>query len=1088
MASSHERDLGAGSSKPLSNHFILPTNRTGLQIRPPPCQENNQNRTPSPEHGRSASPASPASPPTIIQPSPFGLLPPAQENPGHPRILSQAHQQRPQRVTNELQRSTLSSSPVKSTSDSSTLDVYALSYIPQWLVAANESVAVPRFCSPLERINYADYVSSFAGRQILQPLECANLPKIQDGEVVVAHQASPDTLSPDRYGPYFWQALQHEVTAEAAELSNCSLFLVTLTCQDRLGHHFGLKVPGLRENSPRVEVGDVILVRPLFPHPPATEIVSLWYAPGGGRQLGHCAPGFSGLELNAIVCGLDRSKEEIVLRMDGVTHLTCNLIFRVQQHRVVPISRAIISTADSLQASLPGPKSSGWLRRMLFPVLSDGVVQSKLPEGRFRGINWLDTELNYEQQKTVNAVSNSLYGCVPYLISGPPGSGKTKTIVETTLQLLQPSQHIGSGNGDSQQTPHIIICAPSDPAADTLASRLARYLTPTELFRLNGWSRSFPEVPDVLLPYSYVKEDLFSLPAFETLMSYKVVVSTCRDCSMLVDARVTNEALSHLTTSTLRAVAPTAFEALSASHLLHWTALLIDEAAQATEPESLIPLMVIAPPLEAQLPVQGLPKVVMAGDEHQLGPRVFSKQSSALSTSLFARLFARDFYAQHPMSRRNGSKRLTASMLPMIRPAFANLVRNYRSHPSILSVPSQLFYNDTLIPERTGLSDVVRTWPGWKRPNRWPVLFVQNSGPDTVDSLLSGNGTGAGALSNPAEASVALKLVKELLVPSLKNYEGGEQLTQHEIAVVSPFEAQVRLLRRVFRENGLYSVNIGPLVAFQGLESRIVVLCTTRTRRGAREDSAARFVREDRAKGLGVIGEPKRFNVAITRAKEGLIVIGNPDTLTVEHDPCWAAFLSFCARNGCVLPESRGETSDVDWVERFAKQDGVKEGRLERALVFAANMKMRDAERKMPNGFGYADTQEARPKNRFSLKGQMATADDEMWKTGLRMAEEMDGSALMEDEDEDEGGPADEAETPDAWNPDRDPANMNGDLLEFDSRTPSPVNANALGNPFTTTSTAPKDNPELRVFSTESAREFDRDPKEEFERTDCATQ
>jgi helicase MOV-10 len=1085
-ASQDKNDLGGGAS--LSNIFVVRSaGKTAFRSASP---HNNQktSRTPSPKKGRSASPKklrqNPASRPSASTPILSGTPPPAAGNgeyPGSPPKIAQLKQQS---VTNGLNWSKSSLSPIKSASESSKLDVYAPSYIPLWLTAVNESIAVPRFCSLLETVNYVDYVSSFAGRHFLQPLASVNLPTIQNENVLVAHSASPESLSPEIYGPYFWEALENEVSAEAAELRGCNLFVATLECQDLSGHLFRLRVPGLKEHSPRVDLGDVVRVRPLFPRSDAAELTKFWYSPGGGKERGLYAPGFSGLEFNAIVWGLARPQEEILLRIDGLTQLTCNIIFDVQQHRIAPIARSIFSTVDSLRAAASDQETPGWLRRMLFPELSDGVVQSTLPEGTFPAMKWVDTKLNYEQQKAANAIVSSSYGSIPYLVIGPPGTGKTKAIVEITLQLLRRSQYVARSPGGPQQTPHLLVCAPSDSAADTLASRLAGHLTPAELFRLNGWSRSFPEVPGLLLPYSYVEKDLFSLPPFETLMSYKVVVSTCRDFSMLVNAQVTNQALSHLTWNTLRVVAPDVYAAMSESPLLHWTALLIDEAAQATEPETLIPLMAIAPPGETQMQMQGLPQLIMAGDENQLGPRIFSKRGSAFSTSLFARLCSCDFYAKHPLSRQNGSKGLTSSMLPITRPAFTNFIRNYRSHPSILSVPSQLFYSDTLIPECTALSEIVQSWPGWKSPHGWPVLFVQNSGPDMVESVLSGNGTGAGALFNQGEAMTALKLVKGVLEHRLPSHEAGDEIRQDEVALMSPFQAQVQILRKIFRENGLYNVNIGPLEAFQGLESRIVVLCTTRTRRGAMEDNAARFVREDREKGLGVIGEPKRFNVAITRAKEGLIVIGDPNTLIVEHDPCWKAFVGFCARNGCLLPESTETSDDPGWVEMFAKQDGLKEGRLERALVFAADVKMREAARKEQKGFGYPDSPATRRKKRFSLKGQIPTSDEEMWKTGLQMAEEMDESTLLEDGDTHQEELESGEEEPDPWNPDRNPADRNERLTELESRTASPARADQLEAVIT----APKEDEQNRVFSAASVREFDRDPKAEFERTDCATQ
>lgn len=90
------------------------------------------------------------------------------------------------------------------------------------------------------------------------------------------------------------------------------------------------------------------------------------------------------------------------------------------------------------------------------------------------------------------------------------------------------------------------------------------------------------------------------------------------------------------------------------------------------------------------------------------------------------------------------------------------------------------------------------------------------------------------------------------------------------------------------RANQLWGVNIGPVEAFQGLESRFVIFCTTRTR--------TRFVKDDNEKGVGIMGQAKKFNVGLTRAKEGLIVLGNPCVL--GQDECWGAFLGFCWRNG----------------------------------------------------------------------------------------------------------------------------------------------------------------------------------------------
>lgn len=74
---------------------------------------------------------------------------------------------------------------------------------------------------------------------------------------------------------------------------------------------------------------------------------------------------------------------------------------------------------------------------------------------------------------------------MPYIISGPPGTGKTRTLVESVIQILR-------GNPEAK----LLVVAPSNPAADTLASRLAKTLTRHEMFRLCSPARTFAEVPD----------------------------------------------------------------------------------------------------------------------------------------------------------------------------------------------------------------------------------------------------------------------------------------------------------------------------------------------------------------------------------------------------------------------------------------------------------------------------------------------------------------------------------------------------------------------------------------------------------------
>lgn len=145
--------------------------------------------------------------------------------------------------------------------------------------------------------------------------------------------------------------------------------------------------------------------------------------------------------------------------------------------------------------------------------------------------------------------------------------------------------------------------------------------------------------------------------------------------------------------------------------------------------------------------------------------------------------------------------------------------------------------------------------------------------------------------------------------------EAGVQ--QREVAVMSPFGAQVRVLRNVLRGGGFWDVNVGPTEAFQGLEFKVVVLCVTRSR--------SRFVKRDQDLGWGVVGMRQRMNVALTRAQAGLVVVGSREVMCGEEggDEWWREWVGFCERNGLVAGgESRDGKVDgqakggtVGWME-----------------------------------------------------------------------------------------------------------------------------------------------------------------------------
>jgi hypothetical protein len=153
-------------------------------------------------------------------------------------------------------------------------------------------------------------------------------------------------------------------------------------------------------------------------------------------------------------------------------------------------------------------------------------------------------------------------------------------MVETVLQILFYSPEAC-----------ILLCAPSNPATDTLVSRLKFALKPHEMLRLNDPTRTFAEVAlnirqycciyTTLTPwctrltiYLVVDKDRYALPPWEVLMRYRVVVCSCIEAAILVDAHCTNSALARLETEIVGSLHPHRHKE---PIMPHWTHLLIDE-------------------------------------------------------------------------------------------------------------------------------------------------------------------------------------------------------------------------------------------------------------------------------------------------------------------------------------------------------------------------------------------------------------------------------------------------------------------------------------------------------------------------------
>eukprot|EP00980_Cylindrotheca_fusiformis_P025199 scaffold13271_cov110-Cylindrotheca_fusiformis.AAC.2 len=472
---------------------------------------------------------------------------------------------------------------------------------------------------------------------------------------------------------------------------------------------------------------------------------------------------------------------------------------------------------------------------------------------------WANRSLNEEQEAAVQRIANGGLRPLPYIIFGPPGTGKTTTVVETIYQL-------------GKQRKKILLVAPSNDAADILVERLSSYYPPTELRRILAYSRSIETLPTSIRSYASDGKDFSEL--VQEINSAQIVVST------------------------VNLAARFSFWGISRGY---FEVVCVDEAGHATEPE----VVAVAASLlnfdEENGPVGQL---VLAGDPKQLGPVTTSDicLKYGLSVSYMERLTNRSVY--QPQADGQYPKGL-----------LTKLVRNYRSHPAILKLPNEMFYKDLkCCGDMMVTSNMVR----WEHlPKRgFPVFFHALDG----ENLREGNSP---SWFNPEEAQQVVEYVR-LLTKETRPSIGAE-----EIGIITPYSRQAQKIRLALRTQDIDGIKVGSVESFQGQERRVIIISTVRAEREQ--------VNNDLRYNLGFVAHPKRFNVAVTRAKALLIVIGSPAVLAMDKDN-WLPFMKYCHDNkswagnawdpsysddlndDAVEPDSDGE--NVDGPSQAAEQEG----------------------------------------------------------------------------------------------------------------------------------------------------------------------
>ncbi|KAF2838234.1 DNA helicase [Patellaria atrata CBS 101060] len=460
-------------------------------------------------------------------------------------------------------------------------------------------------------------------------------------------------------------------------------------------------------------------------------------------------------------------------------------------------------------------------------------------------IEWIDSSLNGSQK---DAIRFAMASREIALIHGPPGTGKTHTLIELILQILQ-------------RKLRLLVCGPSNISVDNIIERLAPHKVP--MIRLGHPARLLPSVLnhslDVLTRTSdaaAIVQDIrkemdqkqASIRKTRNGRERRAIYGDLKELRKEFRERERG-CVDNLVRESKVVLAT--LHGAGGFHLKNqqFDVIIIDEASQALEAQCWVPLLAAS-------------KAVLAGDHLQLPPTIKSVNSKSkakvstegtkfedkkspgitLETTLFDRLLA-----------------LHGEQIKRM------LTTQYRMHEKIMAFPSKELYDSKLQAADSVKTRLLIELPYEVRETedtKEPIVFYDTQGgefPEKTEDEEVGKKAGKGmslgeSKSNELEASLVKLHVRNLVDAGVK---------AEDIAVVTPYNAQLAILSQLLKEQ-FPGIELGSVDGFQGREKEAVIVS---------------LVRSNAEHAVGFLGEKRRLNVAMTRPKRHLCVIGDSETV-----------------------------------------------------------------------------------------------------------------------------------------------------------------------------------------------------------------
>lgn len=549
------------------------------------------------------------------------------------------------------------------------------------------------------------------------------------------------------------------------------------------------------------------------------------------------------------------------------------------------LSQGSIISAIRVMSLVTIEREYASLKGLPFYELKDSIIKGE-PSPISHSIDSVRLEHIMKYNEANEAQAKSIIHSVDTdgfsLILGPPGTGKTKTILGIVGAYLGGKNNPKVQQQQSGKAKRILLCAPSNAAVDELVLRLKRgvynqsnqkfvpdivrigrseavnssvrdvtleEIVERELGALDSKSSNNPEhlreqQANVTARLSFLKKSAEERGAHLTEDELVKTQDEIRECikqlkefrrqqdirreEMVKETRMRDFSRRQIQDQKLESAQIVCATLSGSSHgvlaslMLQFDAVIIDEAAQSIELSSLIPLK------------YGCRKCVMVGDPNQLPPTVLSQAAANLNyeKSLFVRMYNQCKSRVHLLNVQ------------------------FRMHPDIAKFPSEEFYHGEVT---TGATVKQMTARPWHRHVEFaPYRFFSVKGRESSGQLSS--------FFNEKEAQLILEMYSTVtqLYPKLSD----------KVGIISPYKRQIDFLRNIFRKKYGASifdwVDFNTVDGFQGQEKELIIVSC---------------VRADETKGVGFLKDRRRLNVAITRAQCSLWVVGHASHL--QQSPIW---------------------------------------------------------------------------------------------------------------------------------------------------------------------------------------------------------